>query len=332
MPGAEEPATRPTAAILLVALVSVSFLLVSLPTVAADGGASFDLGDGEPQLVVHVEAAFDFVETGHAIPLRILVEDLDGVPHPEVPVVLTASAGRVDPERPVTDATGWGTATYYADDAEDETVRITARSDQPGYAQGIDQIRVRAVALPPPPIYADAAALGAGFLPAVLAAFLSESGRTSFAGLLFPLYTRLKREEVLDHFVRGQIFGAVRTRPGLSFAELRRLLGLSNGSLAYHARILELQGFVRSYRDGVHRRYVPAGMPDAPPPEGTRYSDLQRRLLEHLRRNPGSTQRSLAVQVGVTQQCVSYNLLLLRRQGALDRVREGRAARYVVPP
>lgn len=309
-----------------------AFLAVPLPTAAADGSTGYDSGAADPQLVVHVSSDFDLVETGHAIPLRILVEDINGVPQPGVPVVLTATAGRVVPDRATTDETGWATSTFFADDAEDETVRITAQSDLPGSAGGIDQIRVRAVALPPPPIYADAAALSAGFVPALLAAFWSESGRTSFAGLLFPLYTRLKREEVLDHFVRGQIFGAVRTRPGVSFTELRRLLGLSNGSLSYHVRILELQGFLRSYRDGVHRRYVPAGMPDAPQPEGARLSDLQCRLLDELRQNPEVTQRNLAAQVGVTQQCVSYNLLFLRRQGAVDRVREGRSARYLVQP
>lgn len=292
----------------------------------------YDSGVADPQLIVHLSSDFDLVESHHAIPLRVLVEDINGVPQAAVPVVLTASAGRVVPERTTTDDTGWATSVFYADDAEDETVRITAVSDLPGSAAGIDQVRVRTVALPPPPIYADAAALSAGFVPALLAAFWSESGRTSLGGLLFPLYTRLKREEVLDHFVRGQIFGAVRTRPGLSFTELRRLLGLSNGSLSYHVQVLELQGFLRSYRDGMHRRYVPAGMPEAPQPEGVRLSDLQRRLLEQLRQNPEVTQERLAVEVGVTQQCVSYNLLFLRRQGAVDRVREGRLARYLVQP
>ena len=317
---------------MLVAFALSALLVASLPTAAADGSASCDLGDAQPQLVVHLSATFDLVETGHAIPLQVLVEDLNGVPQAGVPVSFSASAGHVSPDHAVTDATGWAASTFYADDTADETVRITAVSDLPEYAQGIDQVPVRAVALPPPPVYADAAALGAGALPAMLAAFFSESGRTSLGTLFFPLYTRLKREEVLDHFVRGQIFGAVRTRPGLSFAELRRLLRLSNGSLSYHVRILELQGFVRSYRDGVRRRYVPAGMPDVPPPEGTRFSDLQQRLLEHLRQNPDATQQNLASRAGVTQQCVSYNLLFLRRQGALDRVREGRAVRYVVPP
>lgn len=308
-----------------------AFALASLPTAAADGDASFDLGNAEPQLVVHLASDFDLVESEHAIPLRVLVEDLNGIPQGGVPVVLTASAGRVVPDRVTTDETGWADSVFYAEDAADETVRITAQSDLTGYAQGIDQVRVRALALPPPPIYASAAALSAGFIPAVLAAVLSESGRTSFASLLFPLYTRLRREEVLDHFVRGQIFGAVRTKPGLSFSELRRLLGLSNGSLAYHVQVLEVQGFLRSYRDGIHRCYVPAGMREAPRPEGVQFSELQSRLLERIRQNPGATQQSLAAQVGVTQQCVSYNLLFLRRQGAVDRVREGRAARYVVP-
>ncbi len=325
---AEEPGTKPAIGIVIMAVAVTVLALALLPMAAAD--ADYDLGDADSQLVVHITSEFDLVESDGAIPLRVSVEDINGVPQAGVPVVLTATAGRAVPDRITTDVTGWADATFFADDAADETVRITARSDLPGYAQGIDQVRVRAVALPPPPIYADSAALSAGFLPAVLAAFGSESGRTSFGALFFPLYTRLRRERVLDHFVRGQIYGAVRTRPGLSFAELRRLLGLSNGSLAYHLQVLEVQGFLRSYRDGVRRCYVSAEVTQAPEPEGIRLSDLQHRLLERLRRDPEATQQSLATEVGVTQQCVSYNLLFLRRQGAVDRVREGRAARYVV--
>lgn len=310
----------------------MAVVALSSPVASGDGGASYDLGSADPQFVVHLSSDFDLVESRHAIPLRVLVEDVRGVPQADVPVSLAASAGRVVPDRVTTDATGWGASTFFADDTEDETVRITARSDLPGSADGIDQIRVRVVSLPPPPIYGSGEILSAGLLSTLVALFWSESGQASLASLFFPLYTRLKREHVLDHFVRGQIFGAVRTRPGLTFAELRRLLGLSNGSLSYHLRILELQGFLRSYREGIHRRFVPAGIPFGLEPDGTRLSDLQLRLLEEVQSNPRATQRDLASRTGVTQQSVSYNLLFLRRQGSIDRVREGRRTRYVVEP
>ena len=325
-------ATRTAAGIVLLVLAFLMLLALSLPSATASGDAGFDVGNADPQLVVLLASDFDLVARRLAIPLEIFVHDLNGVPQADVPVSLTASTGRVVPDRVVTDSTGWAAATYVADVAGDETVQITARSDLAGSAQGIDEIRVRVVALPPPPIYAESDLLSAGLLSTLVAFFWSEPGRTSFASLCFPLYTRLKREHVLDHFVRGQIFGAVRTRPCIAFAELRRLLGLSNGNLSYHLRILEIQGFLASYREGIHRRYVPAGMPAASESGGAGISELQRRLLETLQAEPETTQRDLAAKVGVTQQCVSYNLLFLRRQGSVDRVREGRRTRYVLAP
>src|SRR6266702_4746015 len=95
---------------------------------------------------------------------------------------------------------------------------------------------------PPPPIYAQAGIVSLGILGG-LAAFLSwtEPGRHAIFGALFPLYTRLKKEEVLDHFVRGQVFGVIKAEPGTNFTEIRDDLGLSNGTLAYHLRTLEVE-------------------------------------------------------------------------------------------
>src|SRR5439155_1421966 len=59
--------------------------------------------------------------------------------------------------------------------------------------------------------------------------------------------------------------------------------------------------------------------------EGIRLSSLQKSLVEILRHNPGSPQRDLALQAGVTQQTVSYNLRILQKQGILQTVSRGRA-------
>src|SRR5437867_11741135 len=63
--------------------------------------------------------------------------------------------------------------------------------------------------------------------------------------------------------------------------------------------------------------------------EGIRLSTLQKILVEILRRNPGSAQRDLALQAGVTQQTVSYNLRILQKQGILQTVSRGRRQVYL---
>jgi len=316
--------------ILLVALGVLGLALILSSSPAAADGSGLEGGNGQFQVYVVVRSSFDLAESGHAIPMEVLVTEVHGLPQANVPVFLSASLGTVSPDRVVTDSRGYASFAFFADVKEDTLVRITARTGLDGAAQGIDAFTVRVVRLPPPPIYAQAGIVSLGVLGG-LAAFLSwtEPGRHAIFGAFFPLYTRLKKEEVLDHFVRGQVFGVIKTEPGTHFTEIRDNLSLSNGTLSYHLRTLEVAGFIRSEREGMYKRFFAA---DAQPDrggEGIRLSTLQKSLVEILRRNPGSAQRDLALQAGVTQQTVSYNLRILQKQGILQTVSRGRRQVYL---
>jgi len=299
--------------------------------VRGDASASLDGGNAQFQLLVDVESDFDLAESGKAIPMQVFVTDVRGIPQADVPVQIRASAGEATPDVVVTDRTGRASFTFRAEVGETTTVRIVAVTQLDGAAQGIDAFAVRVVRLPPPPVLGQAEVFSLGFLSGVLL-FLSwtETGRYALFGAIFPLYTRLKREEVLDHFVRGQVFGVIQSQPGTNFTGIKTLLGLSNGTLSYHLRTLEATGFVVAQRDGPYKRFFPADLGAAARAEGIRLSDLQRRLLARLRENPEVPQRDLAREFAVTQQCVSYNLRVMRRLGLVQETRSGRRHRYVV--
>ncbi|MCK4971335.1 MAG: hypothetical protein KAS77_12425, partial [Thermoplasmata archaeon] len=53
-------------------------------------------------------------------------------------------------------------------------------------------------------------------------------------GLLMPLFTRLKKKEVLNQFTRGEIYGFIKANPGVHLTAIKENLGLANGVLAYH--------------------------------------------------------------------------------------------------
>ncbi len=311
-------------------VVAVGFL-ASASVAKGDAGASLEGGQAQFQLFVQVDSDFDLAESGTAIPMQVLVTDLRGIPQAGVPVRLIASAGAVQPDLVVTDPSGRASFTFLAQIGETRTVRITAITELAGAAQGIDAFTVRVVRLPPPPILARAEAFSLGFLSGILL-FLSstETGRYALFGAFFPLYTRLKREEVLEHFVRGQVFGVIQSQPGANFTAIKTLLGLSNGTLSYHLRTLEATGFVVARWDGPYKRFFPADLGAAAKVEGLRISELQRRLLERLRESPEVAQRDLARELAVTQQCVSYNLRILRRLGLVLKARSGRRHRYLV--
>jgi len=318
---------------LLVALgvLGLALMLSSLPA-SADGTSGIEGGNGQFQVYVTVSSSFDLAESGHPIPMEVMVTEVHGLPQANVPVLLSASVGTVLPDRVFTDSRGYASFAFFADVREDTVVRISARTGLDGAAQGIDAFTVRVVRLPPPPIYAQAGIVSLGVLGG-LAAFLSwtEPGRHAIFGAFFPLYTRLKKEEVLDHFVRGQVFGVIKTEPGTHFTQIRDTLSLSNGGLSYHLRTLETAGFIRSGRDGLYKRFYPSEGYETAKDKGIRLSGLQTRLLDLLRRHPETLQRDLARSVGVTQQSVSYNLRVLRQLGLVESLGgRRRHRRYLV--
>jgi predicted transcriptional regulator len=133
--------------------------------------------------------------------------------------------------------------------------------------------------------------------------------------LLIPivLYSRIHRDKVLDHFVRGQIYGHIKTNPGATFTEIGEVLGVSNGVLTHHLYTLERMEFVRSEREGRWKRFYARDAPKTR--QGVLVSTLQKEILEIIRGEPGISQSDLAERLGTKRQNVNYNVQKLVHTG-----------------
>jgi predicted transcriptional regulator len=89
-------------------------------------------------------------------------------------------------------------------------------------------------------------------LPALLAASLA----CAFA-FLAALYTRLRRDRVLDHEARRRVYEAVCARPASTASPIARALGVHSTTVEYHLEVLARHGLVvsRSSRRGA--RFFP---------------------------------------------------------------------------
>jgi DNA-binding MarR family transcriptional regulator len=161
-------------------------------------------------------------------------------------------------------------------------------------------------------------------------AYGTEIGRSSLFGLMAPLYTRLRKEEVLDQFTRGNVYGYVVANPGDSYGSIKGALGLSNGSLAYHLNVLEVTGYVRSARDGTLRRVYPSTM-RIPSNDGA-LKKTQQLILEIVRETPGISQKDIASLLGVSSPTVNYHMEGLLEQGIVRAERKGIRVRYFIVP
>ncbi len=315
----------------LLGVIVLAGAVLALSATSRANPPGLDAGmDGQPVLLVEIRSDFNVIEAGSSLPMRVVVVEQHGVPVAGAYVQLAASGVRLEPFAGVTNQDGVFRFTFTAQPASPGTVTVSASVSMDGAAAGYDYLDLTIAPLPQgDPVLPRQEAVSMGLGALVAAAVMStEFGRYGmFKFLVFPLYSRLKKEEVLDHFVRGQIYGYIVSHPGQHYNMLRQDLKVTNGTLSHHLRTLEMMGFIKAYRDGVFKRFYPIEM-SVPQDKGVKLSDLQIGILEMIRRGDGPTQAEIASRLSVTQQTVSYNIRALSREGAVRMEKDGRNTRY----
>jgi len=171
-------------------------------------------------------------------------------------------------------------------------------------------------------------AAAAGTILFVLGAVLAstEVGRWGLLTLFLPLYTKLRKDRILDQRTRGLIQGYIMANPGCNYTLLRDNLDLADGTLTYHLQVLEREGFVYSIREGLFRCFYPTGLP--PPRRGKLHlSDTQADIIRICKRIPGITVGEIATAMNRRPNVISYHLKLLSEGGLVTLEEDGRHVR-----
>ena len=146
----------------------------------------------------------------------------------------------------------------------------------------------------------------------------TEIGKCSILPLFMILYSRIKKVEVLDHYTRGHIMGYLRANPGMNFTSIKEELELNNGSLAFHLKVLEREGYITSKRVGKYKWFYPAKSKIKKP------ISIKEQVLATLRRNPGITQKQIAKKIGQNPASVHKVLHKLQKADIVEFERDGR--------
>jgi len=156
---------------------------------------------------------------------------------------------------------------------------------------------------------------------------LTETGKYKLLmmlALFMPLYTRIQKEDVLDQFVRGQIYGFIKTNPGVHYNQIRRQVGVKNGTLSYHLGVLEKTELIHSRREGLkYRAFYPSTM-NFPQAERFRLTELQVQIITSVKDHPGMTQKEIASKLHLKPQTVNYNVKVLDQAGLIQLLKDGR--------
>ena len=210
-----------------------------------------------------------------------------------------------------------------------KTVAVEVRDGSGGLTvQEFEIVVVPAPIGPPTALLAVGIAATSAALVAA-AALINENAKYLFLLFFVPLYSKIKRERVLDHFVRGQIFGYIQANPGEHYNAIKDALGLTNGSLAHHLRTLEREQFIRSKRFGLYRRFYPFNF-RLPADDAFQPNDVQVMILRVIRGSPGITQKDIADRLGLTPPTVNYHVSVLSDRNLIRVERRGRSTHCTV--
>ncbi|MDO9536745.1 MAG: winged helix-turn-helix transcriptional regulator [Thermoplasmata archaeon] len=231
----------------------------------------------------------------------------------------------------LTDADGMAVVQMVAYSEKGTILNITAKAYLEDYMPGYYEINE--ITIEPPVVIINNENISYISITGLIALTLiglTESGKYGLLKTFFlPLYSRIKKDDLLDHFVRGQIYGYIMSHPGEHYNRIKNKLKVTNGTLSHHLRALEFQGYIKSQRDGTYKRFYPTGM-KIQRTKGIQLSDLQIGIVDAIRQSPGISQKEIAHREGISQQSVSYNLTLLQRMGILDNSREGVRKKYYI--
>lgn len=140
--------------------------------------------------------------------------------------------------------------------------------------------------------------------------------------LVLPLYSRLRRERLLDHPARARLVELARAKPGIRHAELIAALDLSRGTVEHHLDQLVRHGHLVPLRqDGGILAYCVTGA--LPPDEARRLALLRRGHLAAVhdlyRAEPTLSLREAARRLGIRAPSVHKARRKLEAEGILPR-------------
>jgi len=200
-------------------------------------------------------------------------------------------------------------------------VTVVATDPTGNAASASRTISITAPPAPPAPPSAWPYVGGAAALLAAAIGLATERGKLGLLTLFLPLYTRLRDEEVLDQFTRGQIYGYIRVHPGDTYTDIKRNLSLNNGTLTYHLDVLERERLVRAVNRGSRKMFYT--MEVRPAEDGGGLHEIQQRILRVLGEAPGAAVPDLAAVLGISRQLALYHLRLLVSQDLVRLERRG---------
>ena len=138
----------------------------------------------------------------------------------------------------------------------------------------------------------------------------------------------MKRDSILDHFLRGRIYQYIEVYPGATFTQIKMDLNISNGTLVYHLKVLEREKYIKSETKGWYKYFYLWGRK---PLDNGFYrpsnigDEILRIIEEHTSKNKKIKQTDIAHELNVSKERIHYYIRKFRDENILEK---GRPLRF----
>jgi DNA-binding MarR family transcriptional regulator len=122
--------------------------------------------------------------------------------------------------------------------------------------------------------------------------------------------SKLTKENIMTNPLRAQIVEHVTQNPGCHVRDIRRAMNIDNAESAWHLKMLEKFGFLRSKRFGKFLAYYPAALPESDYDEilCTIRQDTTYRVLYDLYTTPQSSLNDISQRLAMNPSTIQYHV------------------------
>jgi len=135
------------------------------------------------------------------------------------------------------------------------------------------------------------------------------------------IFYRSKRAVDINNARRRLIYETIRAKPGIHFRAIMDELDLKPGVTSYHINKLEKKELIKSYQDGMYRKFF---IYEEKVELKISLSDLQSLIVDVIKEEPGISQIDISKTIGKSKVVVNYHVRFLRDLGLLELERDGR--------
>lgn len=143
--------------------------------------------------------------------------------------------------------------------------------------------------------------------------------------IVFPLFSKVKEEEILGNRKRKDIYDLIRRYPDIHLNAIRKQLSLSPGEAVYHLRVLEREDKIRSESRGVKKIFFITGAKRGR--DEFNRSRLQNMIIDIISKEPGISQREISRRLNRAPSTINYNVRFLADNRSIRIERRGRFSR-----